>query len=128
MTRDIIAVTGGRHYDARAVLYAVLDEEYETYCFSALVQGECPSGGADRLAKDWCFRRGVPCIGFPALWDFYGKPAGPMRNRWMLDLLPVFKLIAFPGNRGTASAMEEAEKRDILVRDVTVSPPLNGAS
>ncbi len=128
MSRGILAVTGGRYYYDRAVVNAVLNEEYEAYCFDALVQGECPKGGADRLAKEWCFRRGVPCIGFPAQWTFYGKPAGPVRNGWMLSLLPIYKLVAFPGDNGTADAMKKAYQLEILVRDVTVSPPLSESS
>jgi hypothetical protein len=35
----------------------------------------------------------------------------------MLDLLPIYKLIAFPGGDGTANAVEQAYQREILVRD-----------
>ena len=52
-----------------------------------------------------------------ALWDFYGRGAGPKRNGWMFDLFPIYKLIAFPGDRGTANAVEQAETREIPVRD-----------
>ena len=108
-----IAVTGGRGYVDYAHVERVLNEERPT----VVVQGECPYGGADQLAKRWCEENGIPCIGIEALWDYYGKAAGPIRNGWMLDLLPIYKLIAFPGDRGTANAVKQAYDREILVRD-----------
>lgn len=113
MSKVFVAVTGGRGYDDYRHVKRVLDEERP----SVVVQGECPYGGADRLAKRWCKENGVPCLGMEALWDFYGKGAGPIRNGWMLDLLPIYKLIAFPGDRGTNNAVEQAHKREMLVRD-----------
>lgn len=109
-----IAVSGGRHYRNYAHVKRVLDEERP----GLVVQGECPVGGADALAKRWCRENGVPCIGIEAHFGFYGRRAGPMRNGWMFDLAgPIYKLIAFPGGGGTASAVEQAERREILVRD-----------
>jgi hypothetical protein len=107
------AVTGGRDYGDYQHVKRVLDEERP----GVVVQGECPKGGADLLAKRWCRENGVPCIGMEALWGFFGKAAGPRRNGWMLDLLPIYKLIAFPGDRGTNNAVEQAYRREVLVRD-----------
>lgn len=109
------AVTGGRDYSDYLHVKRVLDEERP----GVVVQGECPvgHGGADALTKRWCRENGVPCIGIEAHFRYYGPKAGPMRNRWMFDLLPIFKLIAFSGGKGTTNAVEEAIKREICVRD-----------
>jgi hypothetical protein len=109
----IIVVTGGRYYDDYAHVARVLDEEKP----DVVVQGECPVGGADGLAKQWCRKNGVPCFGVEANFAFYGKPGGPIRNGWMLDYMPVYKVVAFPGDRGTNNAVEQAYAREILVRD-----------
>lgn len=113
----ILAVSGGRYYDNPAHVDAVLDEEYAFYRFAAVVQGECPKGGADLLAKQWCRKHGIPCVGIEANFGFYGRPAGPIRNGWMFTLIPIFKLVAFPGNDGTADAIRKAAKLEILIRD-----------
>jgi hypothetical protein len=113
MTRLFYAVTGGRGYRNYQHVARVLDEEKP----GVVVQGECPKGGADLLAKRWCRKNGVPCIGVEALWDFYGNAAGPIRNEWMFDLLPIYKLVAFPGDRGTNHAVQQARFRQIPVRD-----------
>lgn len=108
-----VAVTGGRDYRDYAHVKRVLDEERP----GVVVQGECPYGGADALAARWCEETGVPCIGIKAPWKAHGRGAGPIRNGWMLDLLPIYKLIAFPGDRGTANAVTQAHAREMLVRD-----------
>jgi len=106
-------VTGGRGYDRYSHVKRVLDEEKP----GVVVQGECPYGGADRLAKRWCKENGVPCIGMEAWFDFYGRAGGPIRNGWMLALLPIHKVIAFPGDSGTNNAVKQAHARKIPVRD-----------
>jgi hypothetical protein len=101
MTRRFYVVSGGRDYADYAHVARVLNEERP----DVVVQGE------------WCRIHGVPCIGMEALWDFYGNPAGPIRNGWMFDLLPIYKLVAFPGGRGTNNAVYLASQRNILLRD-----------
>lgn len=119
MQRNLViyAVTGGRDYINRVHVFDILDEEFSFLHGHALAQGECPTG-ADKLARDWCEHRGVPCIGIKAQWNHYGKAAGPIRNSWIFQLLPIFKLLAFPGDRGTADCVERARNLDILVRDL----------
>jgi len=113
-----IAVTGGRDYDDYRHVARVLDEERDLAPSSlVIVQGECPYGGADELAKEWCRKTGTPCFGLPAWFGKLGRGAGPIRNGWMLDFLPIYKLIAFPGDRGTNDCVQQAIKREILVRD-----------
>jgi hypothetical protein len=41
----------------------------------------------------------------------------------MLTLLPIYKLIAFPGDRGTNDCVEKAKRREILIRDERTLPP-----
>lgn len=106
-------VTGGRSYADYAHVRRVLDEERP----QVVVQGECPYGGADALAARYCEERGIPCIGMKAHFKLLGRAAGPIRNGWMLDLLPIYKVIAFPGDRGTNDCVRQAHEREILVRD-----------
>lgn len=113
-----VVVSGGRDYADYAHVASVLDHERP----GVVVQGECPKGGADALAKRWCHKNGVPCVGVEAMFDHFGNAGGPIRNGWMLDLFPIYKLIAFPGDRGTASAIHEAERREVLVRDERKGP------
>lgn len=49
-----------------------------------------------------------------ANWEAFGAAAGPVRNRWMLDLEPDL-VIAFPGGKGTKNMIEQAKKRGVPV-------------
>lgn len=70
--------------------------------------------GADKLggrAGDEC---GLEVIAFPALWKFYGKAAGPIRNLEMLTEGKPTEIWAFHDNiaksRGTADMIKIARK------------------
>jgi hypothetical protein len=52
---------------------------------------------------------------YPADWDKYGKAAGPIRNKQMLDEGNPEKVIAFrfKNSRGTQNMINQAEKAGI---------------
>lgn len=80
------------------------------------------ASGADTLARHAAERLGLKVVEFPAEWGKYGKSAGPLRNRQMLDENPVL-VIAFHSNlavsRGTKDTVNEARRRGIPVEIVT---------
>lgn len=117
-TGHYVLVTGGRGYRDYGHVKRVLDEERPM----VVVQGECPYGGTDALAARWCEETGTPCIGMKAPWARLKRGAGPVRNGWMLDYLPIYKVIAFPGGDGTANCIAKAEAREVLVRDERTLP------
>lgn len=72
--------------------------------------------GADSIAASLANGMGLAVESFPAEWDKYGKAAGPIRNRAMLDTAPDL-VIAFHNNiessRGTKDCVFEARRRGI---------------
>ena len=107
-----VVVTGGRNYHNKANVYYWLN----LYEPKMVLQGECPTG-ADKAARDWAKEMGVAPVGILANWPYYGSPAGPIRNGWLLDLNPTL-VIAFPGNSGTADMVRQAKSRGVQVIDV----------
>lgn len=71
--------------------------------------------GADMLAHYWAFFQGCPVIRMDANWDFYGRQAGPVRNKWMLDYSFPDMVIALPGGPGTRNMIALAKERNIFV-------------
>jgi len=71
--------------------------------------------GADKIADREARGLGYEVHSFPADWKRYGKAAGPIRNRLMLDEDPDL-VLAFGGGRGTLDTITEAERRGIPVR------------
>lgn len=69
---------------------------------------------AERLAKEFK----VPMKIFPAQWDKYGKAAGPIRNKDIIDSCD--ECIAFPdqASRGTINSIKLAARQEKVRRVV----------
>lgn len=109
-----IVVTGGRDYLGVATIDDVLSCHYE---MTALAHGGCPTG-ADKIADDWAREHGIPVTVYPADWARDGKAAGPIRNARMLAEFAPDRVIAFPGNRGTADCVRKARTLGISVLEI----------
>lgn len=76
------------------------------------------ASGADTIAHEVAKKLGLETIVVEAEWNKYGRAAGPLRNRKMLDLKPE-GVIAFhrdiQKSKGTIDCMREAMRRGIRV-------------
>lgn len=80
------------------------------------------SGGArgvDSAAIDWAVVNWCPFKEYKADWQQYGKAAGVIRNRQMLDEGKPDLVVAFPGGKGTAHMVSIAKERGIPVKEIT---------
>ena len=66
---------------------------------SLVIQGE--ARGADSLARDVAQNLGIEVLPFPANWEKYGRAAGPIRNKQMLDEGDPDGVLAFPSHDRT---------------------------
>ena len=115
MTR--ILVCGGRYFgqDSQAhrdFLTHVLDGIHQETPITLLIQGGAE--GADRLAWEWAMSHQIDTKTFFADWQRYGQSAGPIRNGQMLNEAPD-RVIAFPGNTGTANMIKQAKEMGVPV-------------
>lgn len=108
-----VLACGGRDFFGRNLVYAVLDP----MVIDVLIEGEAP--GADTLAREWATEQGIPVERYPADWNRHGKAAGPIRNRRMLVEGKPDLVVAFPGGRGTANMISQAEAAGVKVLKVT---------
>ncbi len=100
-------VAGGRNY-----FFSERDKQW----LDTLPIGEVVSGcarGADSCGEEWANKRGIPVKRFPADWGTHGKAAGYLRNRQMAEYAEA--AVLFPGGRGTASMMSEANRAGIKI-------------
>ena len=111
-----VLVCGGRDYRDRPALWAALDVIHAETPIGLVIQGEAP--GADRLASMWAAGRRVDCAGFAADWTRYGKAAGPIRNRRMIEEGRPHLVVAFPGKKGTANMVSQARAAGVTVREI----------
>lgn len=122
----IVLVCGGRYFNDRDLVFYALDHvERERGPIIGLVHGY--ASGADTLADLWmCYTIAYEDIEKgkslrwlsrkPADWQRYGRSAGPIRNRRMLEAHPGIELvIALPGGHGTADMIACARNKGLPV-------------
>lgn len=115
-----ILVCGGRHFSDYALLEKTINgviaesgrEDIE------IVSGHCI--GADRLGELYAEKHNAQVKIFPAKWEKYGKRAGPMRNKQMVDYVSGIEnkmVIAFvsANTKGTRNTIALAKKANICV-------------
>lgn len=115
-----IIVCGGRDFTDRELLEGTLDAIMGRWGDMMLIHGA--ARGADRMASNWAFARGIPQWHFPADWKRYGKGAGPMRNQQMLDEGNPSLVVAFPGGDGTADMVRRAKAAGVAVYRIEAFP------
>lgn len=85
-----------------------------------IIEGGAP--GADLMSARFAKERGWKITQLDAQWNLYGRSAGPIRNRLMLDLCPEL-VVAFHNDlrvsKGTKDTVTEARRRKIPVEVVT---------
>lgn len=122
MNRFLVLVTGSRTWGRPDVITGLLSRVRLKKPEMIVIHGDCPDG-ADQIADSWCVGTGVHVGRFPALWDTYGKTAGPLRNVVMVVVRPQLCL-AFIHNKskgatGCANLAEQAGIRTIRRRYTT---------
>lgn len=75
--------------------------------------------GADQKGACWAEFHKIPVLEYKAQWSTYGKRAGPIRNREMLEHGRPERVYAFHDNlnlsKGTRNMIEQALKRGVDV-------------
>jgi len=123
-----ILVCGGRQFKDWRLLFDTLNHEYIVWEVSLksfpkekfiLIHGDAP--GADTLADVWAASSFHEIIieAYPADWKTYGRGAGHIRNREMLDKGKPDLVVAFPGTTGTANMVSIAKTAGVEVREIT---------
>ena len=98
------------------LLVTTLNKLYFDEGMDVLIEGEAE--GADKLSRWWASILNIEVIKFPAHWKLYGKSAGFIRNKKMLDQGKPDLVIAFPGGVGTANMCDLAEAAGIEIRRI----------
>ncbi len=112
-----VLIAGSRTYTADLVLDAIV---YGLNAQEDLVVIEGEATGADTLAREAAECIDAKVDPYPADWDKYGRAAGPIRNKQMLDEGKPEFVIAFldkpeSESRGTANMIKQAMKAKLPV-------------
>lgn len=115
-----IIICGGRDFTNYSILEYVVDK---VICNSRVEIVSGHAQGTDTLGELYAKNHGLPIKVFPADWTKYGKSAGPIRNKQMVDYIKDNKdnkVVAFvgPNSIGTKNTISLARKNGIDVIQV----------
>ena len=96
-------------------MFQVLEHFHKEYGFTTVIHGGAE--GADKLGGTWAELKRIPVEEYKAKWHLYGRAAGPMRNRQMLEEGKPDLVIAFPGHKGTANLVMQANEASVEIKD-----------
>lgn len=117
-----VMVTGSRDWDVPGIIFNALWDLAEEQADEkgrvrlTLIHGDCR--GADKTAANAAFAIGCFDVeAYPAEWRNYGKAAGFIRNKVMLETKPDI-VLAFQknGSRGTQHVIDRAKEMGIPVK------------
>lgn len=111
-----VAVVGSRSFTNYELLKAKLDEIHASTPIDCIVSGG--ARGADQLGERWAKENGVDTKIFYPEWKKFGRAAGPIRNKDIVDnavLVLAFWNGTSTGTLSTIKLTEKAGKNLIIV-------------
>lgn len=82
----ILLICGSREWAEYLPILDALEQLISLGIRPTIIHGNCR--GADKLAATAGKSLGLPVFACDAQWEFYGRSAGPVRNKWMADMEP----------------------------------------
>ena len=126
-----VLVCGGRDYWRYSRVREELDKLNLDYRTDLVIEGGCRERdkddncemGADYYANSWAEENEIPVLTHWAPWEKHGgrrkgNPAGPTRNKAMLERWEPDLVLAFPGGSGTANMVKQARAAGVEVREI----------
>jgi hypothetical protein len=117
-----VLICGSRDFSDKRLLMTSMEAVEARGPITCVIEGG--ARGADRIGRAWARWKGLPVLTVEADWDFYKKGAGPIRNKWMLDLCKPDIVVAFPlTGPGTYDMMAQARAAGVEVLECSRSDP-----
>lgn len=117
-----IIVCGGRDFKDRALCYDHIEHFIGEHADEVIEIVSGHARGADTFAEDYAAANGLRCKVFAAEWDRYGRAAGPIRNRQMMQYASEENgaVLAFwdGKSKGTKNMIGQAQKAGMTVKIV----------
>ena len=108
-----LIIAGTRQFDNYKITKTTVERVIKSWNNVEIVEvvcGECR--GPDLLGKRWALNKGIKIKSFPADWEKYGRAAGPIRNKQMVEYANAAIVFWDGRSRGTKSLMDLLRKMD----------------
>lgn len=106
-----LLVAGSREYTDYNRIKSLLDKIVSEYNIDTIISGT--ARGADRLGERYAREHNLNLEQYPADWDRYGKSAGYIRNKVMVEQADVLLALWKDRSPGTGHTIELAKKKGI---------------
>lgn len=114
-----VIIAGSRSFadyeKLKSICDSILPNQYSEPRISIL---SGTSSGSDSLGERYANERGYTLNRYPANWEQYGKAAGPIRNRQMVEDADAAIIFWDGQSKGTKNLIEQANKRGLKVRTI----------
>lgn len=112
-----VIIAGGRnlHPEVSVIDQAVKDSGFEV---TTVISGAAT--GIDSLGEFWASQHQIPWEEYPAMWEKFGKSAGPRRNELMAQNADALIAIWNGTSAGTAHMIQTAKRRGLPVFEVII--------
>lgn len=101
-----LVVAGGRDFEDYELLSKHLDDISKNYEILEIVSGTAQ--GADTLGERYARAHNIPIKRFPAYWNKYGRSAGYIRNKQMVEYADAVLVFWNGTSRGTKLTIDLA--------------------
>lgn len=112
-------ICGGRDFSNKELCFSsiqkFIEEENLDYSQIIILEGECPTG-ADSFAKEFAILHNILFEKYPADWKKYGKAAGPIRNKEMVNNCDCCLAFWNYKSKGTKSSIDYCKQSNKKVR------------
>lgn len=109
-------IAGGRKFKDAILLKKEVDDFRDTHDITEIVSGHAL--GADSLGEAYANFYGIKLTIFKADWDTYGRAAGPIRNKQMIDYADAIIVFWDGKSRGTKNDIDLAKEKGIILKIV----------
>lgn len=106
-----LAVVGGRTVDDKDFVEEQIDRVLENIKPDKVVIVSGGAKGVDTIARQIAEERGYEIVEIIPDWETYGKKAGPMRNKEIVDLADMVLAIPSKESRGTIHTINYARSK-----------------
>lgn len=101
-----LAVIGSRNITDENIIHLLIDDILQKYCITMFVSGG--ANGVDSIAEAYMKSLNIPCKIHKPDWNKYGKSAGFVRNRLIIDDVDIVLAIWDGVSQGTLNSINIA--------------------
>jgi len=110
-----VAIIGSRTFNDYNLLKKIMNEIDESETIDIIISGGAK--GADSLGEQYADEVGIEKLIFPALWEKYGRKAGPLRNTDIINNSDIVVCFWDGKSTGTLDSINKAKasKKDVHI-------------